>query len=591
MRVVATIALAALFSAAAFADESAAPAAPPALRPNFVVLLVDDMAFTDIGAFGGEAHTPNLDALAARGAMFTDYHTSPLCSPSRAMLLTGIDNHRTGVATIPETLPAEQRGKHGYSMFLEPGVDTVAVRLKAAGYRTYMTGKWHLGHGPGQLPDGHGFDHSLALDASGADNWQQKPYMPYYATADWFEDGKPVKLPENYYSSELIVNRMMDYLRKDQASNAPFFAYVPFQALHIPVQAPREFTEHYAHTYDGGWDALREKRWKRAKELHLIPQDAELPPAHDKLRKWESQSADDKALFSKSMAVYAGMIEAMDVHIGRLIAYLNETGQLENTIFLVTSDNGPEPSDPIAQTGFSTWMSQNGYERKLENLGEKGSMNFIGPEWANAAASPDRLFKFHSAEGGLRVPLIVAGPGVSQAQVNSLSFVTDLTPTIEDLAGIDPAKWNGPVPITGKSLAPVLRGQADRTYAEDAPVGIEVGGNAALFKGDYKLTHVTLPWGDAKWHLYHLTADPGETKDLSASDPERFKAMLADYDAYAKQMGVLKLPDDFDPHTQVTINAIEKQWEFFGGRVIAFVVALILVIMVVVWRRRRSPKA
>ena len=170
--------------AVALCGASASAADVKSPRPNFVVLLIDDGAFTDLGAYGGEAHTPNMDMLAGRGALFTSYHTSPLCSPSRAMLLTGIDNHRTGVATIPETLPAGQQGKHGYSMFLEQGVDTVATRLKAAGYRTYMSGKWHLGHGPGQLPDGHGFDHSLALDASGADNWQQKPYMPYYATAD-----------------------------------------------------------------------------------------------------------------------------------------------------------------------------------------------------------------------------------------------------------------------------------------------------------------------------------------------------------------------------------------------------------------------
>lgn len=579
-----------LISSSAFATSDAA-STTAGKRPNFVVILIDDGAFTDLGAYGGEAHTPTIDMLAARGALFTSYHTSPLCSPSRAMILTGIDNHLTGVGTIPETLPSSQVGKKGYSMHFEPGVDTVAVRLKSVGYRTYMTGKWHLGQGPGDLPNGHGFDRSLALDASGADNWQQKPYMPYYSHADWFEDGKPVTLPENFYSSQLIIDRMISYLKKDQANPAPFLAYVPFQAVHIPVQAPREYTEHYAHTFDGGWDAMRERRWKRAKELQLIPQDAELPPAHDKLRKWDEQSPEDKALFSKSMAVYAGMIEAMDANIGRLVDYLKETGQYDNTIFFITSDNGPEPSDPVAQVGFQTWMSQNGYERKIETLGEKGSMNFIGPEWANAAAAPNRLFKFYAAEGGLHVPLVVSGPGVKQARVNSLSFVTDITPTIYDYAGIDPAKWNGAVPITGKSLAPVLRGQMDRTHASEIPVGIEVGGNAALFKGDYKLTHVTLPWGDAKWHLYNLTEDPGETKDLSAQEPERFKSMLADYDAYAKNMGVLKLPDDFNPQTQVAINAFKKQVQLFRMQIAAAAAILLAVIVFFIWRRRSSANA
>jgi arylsulfatase A-like enzyme len=582
--VIAALVAGSFASSIALAQESV-----PAARPNFVVVLVDDLAFTDLGVYGGEARTPNLDMLAARGARFSSYHTSPLCSPSRAMLLTGIDNHRTGVATIPETLPAAQRGKRGYSMHLEDGVETVATRLKGEGYRTYMSGKWHLGQGIGQLPDSHGFQRSLALDASGADNWQQKSYMPYYATADWFEDGKPVQLPENFYSSELLVDRMLGYLNKDRDSSAPFFAYVAFQAVHIPVQAPREFTEHYAGVYDGGWDALRERRWKRAKELGLIPADAELPPAHEGLRKWDALSPQDKALFSRSMAVYAGMIEAMDAHIGRLVAHLNEHGELDNTIFIITSDNGPEPSDPVAQTGFSTWMSQHGYVRELETLGEKGSMNFIGPEWANAASSPARLFKFHSAEGGLRVPLIVSGPGITPSQLHSLGFVTDLTPTIYDFAGIDPAKWNGPVPITGKSLKPVLTGAASRTYADDVAIGMEVGGNAALYKGDYKITRITQPWGDAKWRLYHLSADPGETRDLSEQEPERFHAMLVDYDAYAKDMGVLALPDDFNPHRQVKLNAYAKQAQQFRVQ-IAVICGVVVLIGFGLWRwwRRRA---
>lgn len=568
-------------------DHSAAPASADN-RPNFVLLLIDDAGFSDLGSYGGEAHTPNLDALAARGAMFTSYHSSPLCSPSRAMLLTGIDNHRTGVATIPETLPAGQQGKRGYSMHLEEGVQTVATRLKAEGYRNYMTGKWHLGHDAGQLPDAHGFDHSFVLDASGADNWEQKPYMPYYTSADWFEDGKPAKLPADFYSSKFLVDQMMAYLERDKTLSEPFFAYIGFQAVHIPVQAPRELTAHYTGVYDSGWEALRQARWQRAQERGLIPQGAPLAPAHEKLRAWDSLAADERAIYSKSMAVHAAMLEAMDLHIGRLIAYLKERGQFENTIFLVTSDNGPEPSDPIAQTGFSTWMSQNGYERKLETLGEKGSMNFIGAEWANATASPGNLFKFHSSEGGMRVPLIAAGPGITPgARIASTSFVTDVTPTIYDYAGIAPARWNGPVAITGKSLKPALAGTATRTYAPEVPVGMEVGGNAALFKGDYKLTKITLPWSDAKWRLYDLATDPGETKDLSREQPARYQEMLAEYARYEQEMGVLKLPDDFNPHQQVKINAIKKQVEHFRFALVAGGAALLLVILWL-WRRPKT---
>lgn len=567
----------------------AADAAPPA-KPNFVLLLIDDGGFSDLGIYGGEARTPNIDALAERGAMFTNYHTSPLCSPSRAMLLTGMDNHRTGVGTIPETLPADQQGKRGYSMHFEPGVQTVATRLKEQGYRSYMTGKWHLGHGAGDLPDAHGFNRSFVLDASGADNYAQKPYMPYYTSADWFEDGKPATLPKDFYSSAFLIDKMVDYLEHDKASNEPFFAYVAFQAVHIPVQAPKEFTAHYAGVYDKGWEATREARWKQAQARGLIPADAPLAAAHEKLRTWESLSADDKAIYAKSMAVHAGMLEAMDQHIGRLIAYLKERGLYDNTIFLLTSDNGPEPSDPLAQTGFATWMKHNGYSRELDTLGEKGSLVFIGPEWANATGSPGNLFKFHASEGGIRVPLIAAGPGIVAGQrIASNSFVTDVTPTLFDYAGMAAERWSGTVPVTGKSLKGVLGGAAARTHAADAAIGIEVGGNAALFKGDYKITKNTLPWGDAQWRLYNLASDPGETKDLSQQLPDLFAAMLADYEQYAKDMGVLKLPDDFDPFTQVKINATKKQLHLYrfqlGGGVLIVVIAI-----AALWRRRRTKE-
>jgi len=193
-------------------------------RPNVVVLLVDDAGLMDFSAFGGEANMPNIDRLAAAGAMFTGYRTSPSCAPSRAMLLTGVDNHRTGIATIPEIVRSEDRSKPGYSMSLEPGVQTVADRLKASGYRTYMTGKWHLGSDEGDLPNHHGFDRSFALDASGADNWEQKPYMPYYATGPWFEDGVAADLPEDFYSSKFLIDKMIDYIDEDAGSDEPFFA-------------------------------------------------------------------------------------------------------------------------------------------------------------------------------------------------------------------------------------------------------------------------------------------------------------------------------------------------------------------------------
>jgi arylsulfatase A-like enzyme len=564
--------------------------APAHGRPDIVLILIDDAAFMDLGTYGGEARTPNIDALAAQGAVFTGYHTSPLCSPSRAMLLTGIDNHKTGVATIEEVIPPEQLGKPGYTLHFEPGVLTVATRLKAAGYRTYMTGKWHLGHGPGALPHFHGFDRSLALDASGADNWQQKPYMPYYHEAPWFEDGKPTKLPAEFYSSQLLVDRMLEYLRGGEASGRPFFAYIAFQAVHIPVQAPRSFTDHYAGVFDGGWDELRRDRWQRAQQMGLIPKGAPLEVNPPGLRPWSSLTDDERRIYSRSMSVYAGMIEAMDQQIGRLVAYLKARGQFDNTIFVVTSDNGPAPSDPVHARGMGLWMRLHGYTWNLATLGERGSLNFIGPEWAASVASPGWLFKFYTTEGGLHVPLIISGPGTDPGvRSAATTFVTDVTPTLLDLAGVDTDR-DAPkvVPIMGRSLRPLLEGKPGPVHDPDEAVGFEVSGNAALFLGEDKLVRNLPPWGDGRWRVFDLAHDPGETTDLTEQQPELAARLMGDYRAYAARVGVLALPAGYSSQRQLEINVIERQLHFFAWplTLTAAALAALIALAVARWRRR-----
>jgi len=570
-------------------DAPAAPASAATSRPNVLIVMVDDLAFTDLATYGGEARTPTIDALAARGARFASHHTSPLCSPSRAMLLTGIDNHRTGVATIEEVLPPEHAGKPGYSLRLEPGVQTVATRLKSAGYRTYMTGKWHLGHGPGDLPDAHGFDRSLALDASGADNWAPKPYMPYYQTAPWFEDGEPAQMPAEFYSSTLLVDRMIEYLGNDVDAGIPFFAYLSFQAVHIPVQAPAEYTERYAGRFDAGWEVLRRERWQRARDLGVVPDDAPFAAAPESLRAWESLNDDERRIYAKSMAVYAGMIEAMDFEIGRLLAWLEEKGQLQNTLVVITSDNGPEPSDPVHAPGMGLWMALNGYSWDVEDLGERGSLAYIGPEWAAAVSAPGSLFKFYTTEGGIRVPLVVAGPGVpAGTRVATPTFVTDVVPTVLEMAGVGA---EGGVAITGKSLGPVLRGEAERTHAPDATIGVEVSGNAALFKGDLKLVRNLPPWGDGEWHVYDIAKDPGETNDLAPNRPELLAELQRDYQTYEREFGVLPLPEGYDIHHQVVINSVKKQLRAFGLQIALVALALLASLVLGVRRLARRRRA
>jgi len=556
--------LAALALAApATAQQQTPPAA--AQRPNIVVIIADDVGFTDLGAYGGEARTPNIDALAQRGAQFSRYYSSPLCSPSRAMLLSGMDNHRTGHATIVEVLPPEMRGRPGYTMRLEPGVVTLAERLRQGGYRTYTTGKWHLGHGEGDLPNAHGFDRSFVLDASGADNWEERAYMPFYRTADWFEDGERAHLPENFYSSQFIVDRMISYLEADSTrENEPFFAYLAFQAVHIPVQAPREITAHYRGVYEGGWEQLRAARWRRAQELGLLPVDASIDAPHPSLRPWASISGDEQALYARSMEVHAGMLEAMDQNIGRFLEYLQSRGLAENTIFVVTSDNGPEPSNPVADADFRRWMRLTGYTRRMEDLGERGSFVMIGPEWANATATGS-LYKFTAGEGGLHVPLIIAGPGVTQQRIDARAFVTDIAPTLLERAGVAPS---APA-MDGFSMSALLAGETLHAREPQIPLGVEVSGHSALYRGDFKLVRTPPPLGDGSWRLYNITQDPGETTDLAAQMPDLAAAMLADYDAYAQRNGVLELPPGYDPQAQVAHNTRMKTyqhyWYIFAG--------------------------
>ncbi|MEL6860311.1 MAG: arylsulfatase [Pseudomonadota bacterium] len=560
--------------------------------PNVVLILIDDAALMDIGAYGGEARTPNIDALAARGAWFTQYRTSPLCSPTRAMLLTGLDNHQTGVATIPEVLPKEHKGQPGYVMALEPGVLTLADRLRSAGYRTLMTGKWHLGETADEMPQNHGFDRSFALAASGADNWDDKPYMPYYKDAPWWEDGVETALPDEFYSSEFIVDKMIEYLEATDADK-PFLAYLPFQAIHIPVQAPPEFIANYKGVYDEGWHALREARHARAQTLGLVAPGAALATMQDGARDWASLTEQDRILYAARMELNAAMMGAMDFHIGRFVEHLKDQGVYENTVFVVTSDNGPEPNRGDNDARLTIWQQFNGYHIELEGLGQPGSWGFIGPEWATAAAAPGALYKFYATEGGIRAPLIIAGPGIESQQIDSPAMVTDITPTLLDWVNAPEAPAEAR-PIMGRSLMPLLKGEQESVYGPDDIRAIEVSGNTALYKGDYKILRSMPPVGDGEWQLYNMAKDPGETTNLSEAEPEKLAELLAAYADYAAEVGVLEMPEGYNSFQAVSENATARFYQNYRTWIIAIGILLIAILVGVgfalrwVWHQVRS---
>jgi len=556
-------------------------------RPNIVVILVDDAGLMDFSSFGGEGRTLNIDGLSDEGMSFSNYRSSPMCAPSRAMLLTGLSSHKAGVGALPEIMTPEQRRSPAYSQRLLPGVETIADRLRGVGYQTFMAGKWHLGHGPGDLPIHHGFDRSLALDASGADNYEKKSFMPFYADAPWFEDDQPATLPNDFYSSELLVTKIIDYL-DGRDEQRPFFAYLSFLAIHIPVQAPREFTEKYRGIYKEGWDALRLKRIARAKALGLVPKDTEAPDTPASLRRWQDLSPKEQAHYERRMMVNAGMLDAMDHQIGRLIDYLKLTGTYENTVFVVTSDNGPEFGEPNLDKGFRDWMPRNGYNDEFESLGEKGSNMAIGAEWASAAAGPSHLFKTFASEGGMRVPLIISGPGIARETFNNArAYVTDIAPTLSELAGVASGG------VDGRSLVPLLRQEADQIYDNDESVAFELGGNSALYKGRYKLARNTLPFGDAEWRLFDIEADPSETKDLSSLLPKIKADLLDDYDQFAAENGVIALPKDYNPYDQLRVNASRRIFKrnlpkLLGYGALSLAGLGLIVLLIVRLRSRRA---
>lgn len=534
--------------------------------PNIVLFLADDLGFSDSEPYGGEISTPTISELAAQGITFTNHHTAASCAPTRGMLLTGVDSHLNGVPNIPESIPPVQAERANYRGTLSHNVVTVATLLRDAGYHTYMTGKWHLGKAPDLLPSRRGFERTITMADTGADNWEKKPYLPMYRKANWFGDGKEIDLPEDFYSSKFFIDKTIEFIESNRADGKPFFSYVPFQAVHMPVQAPESFTDKYLGRYDEGWKSLRASRLKRSKALGIVPTDtalATVPSTPD----WDSMADDDKAYASKKMAVYAGMVDAMDFHMGRLIAYLKDTGQYENTVFIFMSDNGPEATDVLSGWRglyLRGWFATHGYNIDYDTLGTRGSFVAIGAGFGSSASSPLAYYKWFAREGGMRVPLIVAGRPVAQPGriSNAFTYVTDLVPTILELADVTSPSGTYAgreiEPTTGESLMPLLSGQSREVHAPDEAIGYELAGNAALFKGDHKIVMDRGPVGDGIWHLFNYKRDPGEAVELEEELPELFAEMREDYRAYERDYQVLPVPDGYDQRKEVIFYTIRN---------------------------------
>jgi arylsulfatase A-like enzyme len=534
-----------LASAAVVQAESTSNAKPP----NILLIMVDDLGYTDIGSFGGEILTPNIDTLGKEGVRFSNFHTSVSCSPTRSMLLSGTDNHIAGMGTMGELLKPNQRGKPGYEGHLNNSVVSLAEVLRDSGYHTYMAGKWHLGDEPEHFPHARGFERSFSMLQGGASHWSDMIGLNAKTRriAKYSMNGKALdELPADFYSSRSYADFLIDAIRQNREDGKPFLAYFAPTVAHDPIHVPEPWLSKYRGQYDDGYEALKTSRIAGAKRAGLIPKNAPAPRLHPNTMAWDSLSSDKQALESRTMEAYAGMVENMDYHIGRIINYLKDTGEYDNTIIIFTSDNGPNPWYPVRYPGNSDkagteWMNQ--FDNSLENIGRRGSFVGVGIGWAGASAGPLSYFKFTVGEGGIRTPLIVAGPGVKGArQVDSFAYVTDIMPTILGLAKLEhPENYRGRKVerMRGRSLAGVTSGTQEDTYAKDIPIGGEMNNGKWMRKGDYKAVLVVKPYGSAVWQLFNMIEDPGETRDLSKEKPAMLEELKRTWDRYAKDVGVV----------------------------------------------------
>ena len=521
-----------------------ASAADQPVRPNIVIILADDLGFSDLGAFGGEIATPNLDRLAQSGLRLTDFHASPTCSPTRAMLLSGTDNHTAGVGAMAES--GIRAGKWGYEGHLTPRVATFAERLRAADYTTLMAGKWHLGLASEQDPHARGFDHSFALLQGAHNHFGKGGFGPsdHPATAAWYsQDGVRVAVPDDFYSSDYFTTKLIDQI-KAAPKGKPILAYLAFTAPHSPLQAPARLIAKYRGRYDGGWDQLRRDRLARMKALGLVSAETVPAPLRRDESVWEKLTPEQRRIESRKMEIYAAMVDRMDQNIGRLIAQLRKSGRYDNTLFLFSSDNGA--AGEVPQT-FSVMPGELDYiaraDNRLDNMGSASSFLLYGPYWAQAATAPSSMHKGWMTEGGTRVPAFITYPAVErQGEIGRIfADVMDIAPTLLDVAQVpasDILDGRQVAPLRGKSMLPYLSGKARYIHGEDEAVPSELHGQRSVRQGRWKLLWLSPPFGAGDWALYDLEADPAEQQDISARDPQRVAAMAAIWKSYAADVRI-----------------------------------------------------
>ena len=522
--------------------------------PNILLIVADDLGWSDLEPYGGDIISPNLDALANQSLLFTNFHAMPLCSPTRSVFLTGVDVHKNGMGTMDVMLTPNQKGKPGYETYLNDRVTTVAEILRDSGYHTYLSGKWHLGHNQENWPYNRGFEESFALLNGGGTMWNGSfPIDAYKVT--WANNSQLVPYPNGNYSSDLYADDIIDMIAKNHGDNKPFFGYLAFQANHFPLGAPANYLSANEGRYDMGWDKLREQRLDNQKNLGLIAESAELSPRAAEVKPWDQLTAAEMSNESKKMEVYAATAQAMDYNIGKVLDYLKKIGEYDNTLIIFASDNGGESQEvedlkltpDITSDVQKYLLTLNNTEA---NMGNWNSLVSYGPGWAQVSNTPFKGFKGQLTEGGIRVPFMMKLPSSNQTHeiVNDFATGDDLVPTFLDYANAtypDTYKGNKIEPLAGKSMLPFLeQNNLANLHPDNETIPLEYLGQEAVYKGNWKA--INLPkelGGDNQWHLYDISIDPQESNDLSKEQPALTKELITAYDQYANQSHII--PPDY----------------------------------------------
>jgi arylsulfatase len=529
-------------------------------RPNFLVIVADDLGYTDLGVYGSEIPTPNLDALARDGVLFTDFHSAPSCSPTRSMLLSGTDNHQAGLGSMAETLAVNQRGHPGYEGYLNFHVASLAEVLHDAGYHTYMTGKWHLGLTSQTGPAARGFERSFAMLEGGAGHFSNMLALIGPGKAKFTEDGQQLHhLNRDFYSSRSYAEKMIEYLKSSEDDGKPFFAYLAFQAPHWPLQAPEETISEQRGRYDEGYDVLHERRVSRLGEFGIIARGTESFPRLPNEPPWDSLSEEQKRVEARKMEIYAAMVVEMDRYVGKVVDYLKASNQFNDTFIFFMSDNGAEGHHlDRSLDQLLPWVEQC-CDNSYENMGAATSYIWYGPNWGRAGLGPWRMFKGFTFEGGIKVPAFVHYPKLPTRGTVERNFLTvmDVMPTLLQIADV---KEPGPrykgrdiVPMQGRSMLALLEDKASFVHDDDHVVGWELFGKRGLRRGEWKLVYQPYHKDSISnldriesdtWLLFNLKQDPAEVHDVSAEHPEMLREMIALWQDYARNNGVI-IPDTY----------------------------------------------